>query len=69
MIAVHISETDTECRLCHSVFPKGMFQTLIRASTGQGDQVLATAQQSLSKKSQELQRAEADLRSLVERQE
>jgi DNA repair exonuclease SbcCD ATPase subunit len=69
MIAVHISETDTECPLCHSEFPRGELQTLIRASTEQGDQALAIAQESLSKKSQELQRAEAELRSVVERQE
>ena len=67
MIAVHISETDTVCPLCHTHFPQGELQALIRASTEQGDQVLTIAQDSLASKSRQLKQAETELRSLAER--
>lgn len=66
-IAVHISEDDTECPLCHTDFPKGELRTLVQASTEQGDQLLTLAQNALAAKSRELQQGETELRSLNER--
>lgn len=66
-IASHISDSDTECPVCHTEFAEGELRRLIQASADQGEQLLASVQAALVLKTRERQEIAAERRALVER--